>query len=70
LNTWATVDLTTLPAATRKLKFTLSSSDVGGFGMNTPAYFAVDNISTVPEPAAAAFLLVGAIGFAARRKRA
>lgn len=70
LNTWATVDLTTLPAATRKLQFTLSSSDNGAFGMNTPAYFAVDNIATVPEPAAAAFLLLGVLGVASRRKRA
>jgi len=26
------------------LLFTLSSSDVGQFGMNTPAYFCVDNV--------------------------
>ncbi len=70
LNTWANVDLTALPAGTRKLQFTLSSSDNGGFGMNTPAYFAVDNITTVPEPATTAFLLLGTIGLASRRKRA
>ncbi|MGB7345108.1 MAG: DUF4465 domain-containing protein [Pirellulaceae bacterium] len=40
---WTTVDLTSLGDAT-ELQFSLSSSDVGQFGMNTPAYFAVDNI--------------------------
>jgi hypothetical protein len=70
LNTWATVNLVDLPVGTRKLQFTLSSSDNGTFGMNTPAYFAVDNITTVPEPATAAFLLLSTIGLASRRKRA
>ena len=46
---WTTVDLTSLAGAT-ELEFSLSSSDVGTWGMNTPAYFAVDNI-VVAEPA-------------------
>ncbi|QDT08965.1 DUF4465 domain-containing protein [Planctomycetes bacterium K23_9] len=41
---WTTVDLTGLPEQTVALEFSLSSSDVGQFGMNTPAYFAVDNL--------------------------
>lgn len=45
LNTWKTVDLTML-GAVDSLKFELKSSDNGMFGMNTPAYFVVDNIST------------------------
>ncbi len=40
---WTTVDLTSLAGAT-ELEFSLSSSDVGTWGMNTPSYFAVDNI--------------------------
>ena len=28
------------------LQFSLSSSDTGGFGMNTPAYFCMDNFTT------------------------
>ena len=40
---WTTVDLSGLDGAT-ELAFSLSSSDVGDFGMNTPAYFAVDQV--------------------------
>ncbi len=49
---WTTVSLTTLAGA-RSLAFNLTSTDVGQFGMNTPAYFAVDNVTgvtAVPEP--------------------
>jgi hypothetical protein len=47
VNTWEYVDLSGL-GKVKSLEFDLSSSDEGGFGMNTPAYFAVDTI--VPEP--------------------
>ncbi len=40
---WTWVDLTSLGPVTG-LQFTLSSSDTGDFGMNTPAYFAIDTI--------------------------
>jgi hypothetical protein len=40
---WQNVDLTSL-GAINKLSFSLSSSDTGMFGMNTPAYFCFDNI--------------------------
>lgn len=43
---WAYVDLTGLGDAD-SLQFTLSSSDVGAFGMNTPAYFCVDAVTTL-----------------------
>ncbi|MEM9723283.1 MAG: DUF4465 domain-containing protein [Bacteroidota bacterium] len=42
---WTYVDLLSL-GAVDSLAFTLTSSDVGDFGMNTPAYFCVDNIET------------------------
>ena len=66
LSSWTDVDLSSLSAA-RKLSFELSSSDNGTFGMNTPSYFAFDNLVTVPEPAA--FGLVGLACFAALRRR-
>jgi len=43
VNTWQYVDLTSL-GAVKSLEFGLSSSDVGDWGMNTPAYFAVDTL--------------------------
>jgi hypothetical protein len=45
---WTTVDLTPLGNA-RYLLFDLNSSDVGKFGMNTPAYFALDNLRVEPR---------------------
>ncbi len=42
---WTWVDLHSLGDAD-SLVFTLSSSDVGQFGMNTPAYFCVDQVVT------------------------
>ena len=45
LNTWETVDFSANEVlVARKLKFLLSSTDNGDFGMNTPAYFAIDNL--------------------------
>ena len=46
LNSWAWVDLTTL-GNVDSLTFNLSSSDVGQYGMNTPAYFCLDNLNDI-----------------------
>lgn len=43
---WQHVEL--LPGPYDSVSFDLSSSDVGTFGMNTPAYFCVDNIGNYP----------------------
>jgi hypothetical protein len=43
VSSWTTIDLTSLGNAT-SLAFELASSDNGTFGMNTPAYFALDNL--------------------------
>jgi len=47
VSSWTSVDLTPLGKASR-LAFELTSSDVGPFGMNTPAYFAIDNLVVTP----------------------
>jgi len=44
LKTWTWMDLTSL-GNTDSLQFTLHSSDNGSFGMNTPAYFCVDDLT-------------------------
>lgn len=58
LDTWETVDLSVL-GAVQYLDFALESSDVGDWGMNTPAYFALDNLvygsASVKESEYAAF---------------
>lgn len=43
VNDWQFIDLSSLGLAD-SIKFSLSSSDNGTFGMNTPAFFALDNI--------------------------
>lgn len=48
VNTWEWVDLSSL-GVVKKLEFTLSSSDTGEFGMNTPAYFAMDYLNPPGE---------------------
>ncbi|MEO0897356.1 MAG: DUF4465 domain-containing protein [Bacteroidota bacterium] len=45
VNEWTKLDLSPL-GNVDSLFFFLSSSDVGMFGMNTPAYFCVDNVET------------------------
>jgi hypothetical protein len=69
LNTWQTVDISSLGSAVRQLTFTMASSDVGQFGMNTPAFFALDNVQVVPEPGASLLLAFGMAGFAVARRR-
>lgn len=64
---WSYVDLTPLGSA-QSLHFNLSSSDRGDFGMNTPAYFAMDNLefaaapTAVPEPSSALLLGTSLLG--------
>jgi hypothetical protein len=70
---WTQVDLRGLGDA-RTLTFELSSSDEGEYGMNTPAYFAMDDLefSAVPEPGTLAMFSVGALlgaAFLRRRRR-
>ena len=57
VNSWELVDLSTL-GTVYGLSFGLSSSDNGDWGMNTPAYFAMDNlnIQAIPVPASALLL--------------
>ena len=47
LNTWEKVDLSSL-GKVQKISFSLDSSDQGDWGMNTPAYFCLDQL-TVTE---------------------
>jgi len=42
INDWRYVDLSGL-GTVKKIGFTMSSSDTGQYGMNTPAYFCMDN---------------------------
>jgi len=61
VNDWTLVDLTSLGNNVSSLEFALSSSDVGEWGMNTPAYFAMDSLTVVPEPSTFALIVVGGL---------
>jgi len=66
LNSWQFLDLSSLGEVS-SLEFGLSSSDVGQYGMNTPAYFAMDGLVVVPEPATLLLLGLGGLVFVRRR---
>lgn len=69
---WTYFDLSSLKDA-QTIYFNLTSSDVGAFGMNTPAYFAIDDIqlkspAPAPEPTSLALLLIGGLGVGCLRR--
>jgi hypothetical protein len=70
---WTWVDLTPLGNGVSSLEFEMSSTDVGPLGMNTPAYFAIDDlvIAGVPEPQSLVWLglYVAGVGLRLRRRR-
>jgi len=65
VNMWEYIDLSSL-GAVKNLAFSLSSSDMGDFGMNTPAYFALDTV--VPEPSTMALMIIGSLLISRRKK--
>ncbi len=72
LDDWRYVSLGSLGTVSA-LTFSMSSSDVGAFGINTPTYFAIDDIvaaaaTPVPLPAVP-LLLVPACGWVLTRRR-
>lgn len=71
VNDWTEVDLSSLKGA-NTLEFSLTSSDNHPtWGMNTPGYFAIDNImlEQVPEPSTVVMLLSAAVALLLVRRR-
>ncbi|MFM7207640.1 MAG: DUF4465 domain-containing protein [Planctomycetaceae bacterium] len=70
LATWDWFDLAPLGTVDR-IEFTFDGSDKGVFGLNTPAYFAMDDltVSAVPEPATSEAALVAAAAVVVLRPR-
>lgn len=67
---WTWLDLTDL-GGVYGLEFELTSSDIGDFGMNTPAYFAMDDLNANPVPVPGAVWLLGSglLGLVGIRRR-
>jgi hypothetical protein len=67
LGDWTWLDLSSL-GAVKQLGFSLASSDSSGGFMNTPGYFALDDLQIVPEPGSAVLLAAGLLGLGLRRR--
>jgi len=69
VDTWQEVDLTPLGGAA-SIVMEWASSDVGDFGINTPTYAAIDDLTllttAVPEPSTSLLVLVAAAAMAGR----
>lgn len=69
LDDWTEVDLSPLQGlGVTALEFSISGSDVGPFGLNTPGFFALDNLVTsaesppvAPEPGTLGLLALGLV---------
>jgi len=61
---WVQLDLSGL-GVVKSLGFAWESSDVGVFGVNTPTYVAIDDLTTIPEPGTALLLALGLAGLGA-----
>ncbi|MCC7408621.1 MAG: DUF4465 domain-containing protein [Phycisphaeraceae bacterium] len=63
LSQWTWVDLIGLGESVKTIAFAMTSSDVGPWGINTPTYFALDDLTLapLPEPATLTPLLAAAI---------
>ncbi|MFM7243570.1 MAG: DUF4465 domain-containing protein, partial [Planctomycetaceae bacterium] len=70
LATWDWFDLSSLGTVDR-IEFSFDGSDKGIFGLNTPAYFAMDDltVAAVPEPTVAVIAATVAIVAIVRRRR-
>ncbi|HIG70115.1 MAG: DUF4465 domain-containing protein [Myxococcales bacterium] len=66
LDEWVFLDLAGLGVVS-ELRFDFESSDFGMFGINTPAYFAIDNLVTIPEPGHAMLIGLGLMALASLR---
>ena len=74
-DSWTRVDLTGLGSNVSTIEFQLDSSDHyidnDGFdwGMNTPGYFAMDDLTVAPEPSTLALLVIGGLAALAWRRQ-
>jgi hypothetical protein len=68
---WTFVDLSGFGDNVKSLGFSLSSTDNGSWGMNTPAYFAMDDltVAAIPEPGTILLMLSGFGGMFFFRRR-
>ncbi|MEI6890871.1 MAG: DUF4465 domain-containing protein [Pontiella sp.] len=69
ISDWTWMNLSGLGSDVSSLEFSMDSTDTGSFGINTPAYFALDHIDTIPEPGTIVLMLTGFGGLYLFRRR-
>ena len=71
LTDWSWVDLSSFGSSVTSLTFTMSSSDNSYGYMNTPSYFAIDELSyeAIPEPATLGLMLLSGAALYPLRRR-
>ncbi|HMO25026.1 MAG TPA: DUF4465 domain-containing protein [Tepidisphaeraceae bacterium] len=67
VTTWETLDLTSLGGAV-SIRLSWQSSDVGQFGINTPVYAAIDNLTVIPEPSMLGLMALSLLTLRRRRQ--
>lgn len=71
LSSWEWLDLSSL-GQIDAMEFAMTSSDTGAYGMNTPAYFAIDDltVTAVPLPTTIWFMASGLLALLGFNRRA
>lgn len=67
VNKWTYVDFSSL-GTVDEIRFGFESTDIGMFGINTPTYFALDNLTAVPELGSILLVLLSGLCLFNRRR--
>jgi hypothetical protein len=70
VDAWQWVDLSPLGPQVKSLEFSMTSTDASFGYVNTPTFFAIDDLTIVPEPASLAGMLAACGAMSMRRRRA
>ncbi|MDZ4198993.1 MAG: DUF4465 domain-containing protein [Kiritimatiellia bacterium] len=71
MDSWTQVNLgDAFGSAVKHIEFRIDGTKTGDFGLDTPAYFAIDDLQVIPEPGVWLLSLIGAAFVSIRKRRA